>query len=39
MHSLQDSMHNGKPTVQMDAFWKYLIKHGEDDNSPLIDKG
>ncbi|XP_067943114.1 regulator of G-protein signaling 22-like [Watersipora subatra] len=38
MHSLQGSLLNGKPTVQMDAFYKYLIKHGEEDNSPLIDK-
>ena len=39
MHALQESTTHGKPTTQMDYFWKYLIKHGEDDNNPLIDKG
>jgi len=38
MHALQESTAHGKPTTQMDYFWKYLVKHGDDDNNPLIDK-
>ena len=28
----------GKMTFQMLYFYKYLLKHGEEDNMPLIDK-
>ena len=28
----------GKMTLQMLYFYKYLLKHGEEDNMPLIDK-
>lgn len=39
MQAMQDSLVRGRPTVQVDYFLKYLIKHGEEENNPLIDKG